>query len=214
MRTILVTVALAAVPLLVFVVFGEVRGSKIEASDFGAGSQLIGSLPQGFFWVWTYAVSPIGNVNHAAALGIVPTYLPLNITTSLLPTVLRVMFGVPGYPIPLVTPAFNATSAYAPLIADFGFAGAAAWMATFQLICSYVYVRAKQGSVVHLVLYPPLFVSLVLSIFYLYAMNFAVVLYPWLCLALRNYVARRKANEDLAHTISDPALMPAREIGK
>ena len=213
-RTFLVVAAIVVIAISLFIFLGTVRGITGTAATFGAGKTAIANIPPGLFWAWAYTVSTIGNVNHAAAIGIHPHYFPLYSGTLLLPGAIRGLFGASGAPIPLAASSLTAVSAYGPLIADFGFSGAAIWMAGFQALSTYVYIRAKQGSLVHLVIYPPLFVSIVLSVFNLYAMSMMVVTYPWVAITMRNYVARKRSTAASGMGAPDAPKSPRMAPGK
>lgn len=176
-----------------FMLMGAARGIQMSASDFQITS--FGNLPAGVYWAWAYIVSPLGNVNYAASAGIVPTYLPLNTLAGVIPSV----FGLrpTEYPIKLIDQSLNATSIYAPLMADFGYAGAALFMTLFQAIASYAYAMARRGRLLYILFYPALFGALVLSIFYIYLMSLQILLVPAMVIWMRKYLARKRSESGL-----------------
>jgi hypothetical protein len=80
---------------------------------------------------------------------------------------------------------------YAPLIADFGFLGAGMFMTAFLVFASYAYVMARRGRVLYVLFYPALFGSLVLSIFFIYAVSLPVLLVPAVFFWMRRFIRRR-----------------------
>jgi oligosaccharide repeat unit polymerase len=191
-RRALLTVAFLLVGGIGFMGLGAVRGISFQTSVVETDYNLP-TVSSDLLGIWLYATTSLGNLNYAANLGIEPTFLPNNIAAPIFPTVIRGILLPHTYPIPLVTPAFNTTTMYAPLVADFGFVIATLIVSGFQVLASYVYLRARRGSVFHLLLYPPLFVSLALGIIYIYMLSLVVLAYPWLCVWYRNFVLRRRA---------------------
>lgn len=192
LRQVLMAMVLLLILVGAFIGLGSLRGIEMSSSDFGI--EQFGNVPLGFYWAWSYIVSPLGNINHAASLGITPSYLPLTTFVKIVPTAVLNLLGIYSmeFPIKLISPSLNATSMYGPLLADFGFAGAALFMAAFQTLCSYAYVMARRGSLMFIVFYPALFGSLVLSIFFIYATSLPIVLVPLLVVWLRRFVDRRR----------------------
>ena len=203
-RRALLTVGFLLVGGIGFMGLGALRGINFSASDFVESGYSLSGVSSGIFGIWIYVTTSLGNLNYAASLGLQPTFLPINIVTPIFPTVIRGVLLPHTYPIPLVTPYFNTTTLYAPLVADFGFLIATIVVSGFQALASYVYLRACRGSVFHLLLYPPLFVSLALSIIYIYMLSLVVLAYPWLCVWYRNYILRRRADVLSGHAPQRP----------
>ncbi len=77
---------------------------------------------------------------------------------------------------------------YAPLCADFGFVGATLATSALQVYATFAFVWARRGSVLYICIYPALFASLVLSVFYIYVATLGVVLFPFVCAVLVRFV--------------------------
>jgi oligosaccharide repeat unit polymerase len=193
LRHLLLSLVVLTGLLGMFIFLGSLRGIQMNASDFQVAA--FGNLPEGVYWAWAYVVSPLGNVNYATTLGITPLYFPANTFGALLPSVIGSAVGlrVTHYPIQLASDSLNATSMYAPLIADFGVFGATFLMAMFQAIASYAYVMARRGSFLFIVVYPALFGCLVLSIFFIYAGSLQIILVPAVALWARRFYRRHRA---------------------
>lgn len=193
LRTLMILLAAGGVLIGGFVALGQVRGIVMTTSMFGDVGDVFGSAPLGLFWSWAYLVSPLANVNQAAITDLAPHYFPYFTLQPVFPTVLRALiYPTAVYPVPLVADSLNATSMYGPLVADFGFAGATLAMSLFQGFASYSYVQAKRGQLLHILLYPALFTAIVLSVFYIYILQLAILLFPVLCIWLMRYLARKR----------------------
>jgi oligosaccharide repeat unit polymerase len=173
---------LVVLVVLGFGVLGDFRGSSLEVDDLVGEQSFFSELPLGVFFAFVYLVSPLNNLDYAADT-LSPSYTPYFTASTLFPTVLRdVLFPMPEgtYPVELKSEAFNATTFYSPLLADFGWIGAAVIVCLIQWACSYVHVRSRQGSYYHTLLYPPLYMSVLLSVFYMYFFSLVTVCYPLL----------------------------------
>ena len=158
--------------------FGEVLGGTFEGEGY---------LSQ-YVWTFIYLTSPFNNLAHALAQNFVPPMVPYYTLQPLVPTALRNLLFTPGdYPIELLNEAFNATTAYAPMIADFGPWIAMAIFSVVALLMSIAYVAAKRGSLLGMLVYPPIFTSVTLSFFYAYFFALPIVLYPVLAAAYMLY---------------------------
>ena len=180
--------------LIIFIIgfgyLGELRGTGILIENMVPESSIFNHLPPGFFWVFTYLTSPYNNLNYAANFGIEPLLTGEFTFLSLLPSVIRdYLFSKNDieYPIRLATDAFNATSYFAPILADFGFVATSFVVFILQLITCYVYFRARKGSYFYFILYPSLFMCLVMSVFYSYYFSLIVVMYPFIAFVFVNY---------------------------
>ena len=78
----------------------------------------------------------------------------------------------------LVTDAFNTTSFLTPLILDFGAIGGLLIASLFLILTAWIYIKAKEGAIFYILIWPPLFMSLVLSSFNLFFLSLVVVIYP------------------------------------
>lgn len=186
-----------ALLLASYIWLGSVRGIAVEAGDFGDETEAIfGGMGVGAFWLWTYIVTPIANVNFAAQFPNTHNYIGYFTFMPVIPTVLREFVYGAGltpdnrYAVQLIVDAYNATSMYGPIVTDFGYFFAFMFVLIFQALTSYIYLLGKHGDDFCRLLYPPLFTSIILSPFYIYFASLVVLSYPFLCLWLRNYVAR------------------------
>jgi len=175
--------------ILAFGLMGDIRNEG-GSSVLGIVDEdsIFNLLPSGFLWAFLYFVTPAINVSYAIAEGIEPLYAPFFSVQSLLPTVIRDTAFDPGvYPIQLKVEAFNATSFYAPLLADYGVIGTALIVLLLQIVVAYLHVRAVRGSLFHLLVFPAFYMSVVLSVFYLYFFSLVTVLYPLMASAYALY---------------------------
>ena len=78
----------------------------------------------------------------------------------------------------LVTDVFNTTSFLTPLILDFGAIGGLLIASLFLILTAWIYIKAKEGAIFYILIWPPLFMSLVLSSFNLFFLSLVVVIYP------------------------------------
>jgi oligosaccharide repeat unit polymerase len=167
--------------ILAFGHVGDVRGGHVDLSGFVGDATFFLELPTGFFWVYTYLVSPLNNISFAMIEGINTLYYPYYSIEALLPSVIREFFFEPQqYPLELATEAFNATSYYSPFIVDFGVITTFFIICILQFMVSFVHCKAMKGSLFHILCYPPLFMCVLLSIFYNFFFSMVVVLYPLL----------------------------------
>jgi hypothetical protein len=117
------------------------------------------------------------------------------------------------YPVELKSEAFNATTFYSPLLADFGWVGASLLTCLIQWVCAYVHVRARRGSYFHTLVYPALFMSVLLSVFYMYFLALVTVIYPLLVSIFMRFrhtwfERRRRTLAALSPKAGQPALAP------
>jgi oligosaccharide repeat unit polymerase len=174
--------------IIMFGLLADFRGEHVPIEDIAGGDSIFVSLPAGFFWVYTYITTPINNVNFAYTMGIDPLYYPHFSVSALVPTVVRdIIFPELEYPIALADDAFNATSFYSPLLADFGVFGAGVVVTLLQAVVSYVHVKAVRGDVFHFLIYPVLFMCIVLSTFYMFFFSMVTVMYPVLVYCFIRY---------------------------
>ncbi len=185
----LVVIAFAAA---MFILLGMLRGIGLQASDYAGVDQYFGGVPVGLYWVWTYVATPLGNVVYGVSLGHQPAYAPNLSLAYLVPTMFRTMFYArEALYTPLATDVFNATSLYAPLVTDFGIVITTAIVSLFIAVASYVHIKAKQGSLFYIALYPPLYASLGLSFFHIFMLTPGVVAVPVVCVILRKFMQKK-----------------------
>lgn len=183
-RGIMRTFVYVVLGILAFGALSDLRGTEIDPRQFAGQQEWLLAAPLGVFLTFAYLISPINNLYYGAAT-LVPSFTPYYTLATLLPTVLRSQIfpevgGTDVYPVQLKSEAFNATSFYSPLGADFGWIAAGVITCLIQVICSYVHVRAKRGSYYYTLVYPPLFMSVFLSVFYMYFFSLVTVAYPLL----------------------------------
>lgn len=170
LRTVQVGAALLAGVLL----FGQVgdwrAGAGKEAlreitSD--RGRFLADDLPPGFLWVYLYVTSPINNVVGGIER-IRPRYRPYYSMAALVPTIVRERIynaEEDRYALGLVNDAFNASTWYVNVLADFGIRGTMVVVGLLQIVMSYFYLQARRGWAWGILAYGALFQALALSIF-------------------------------------------------
>ena len=196
-RHLLLIALVLAISAGVWVGLGQLRGIRMSASDYSEVDQYFGDLPVGLYWAWVYFVTPLGNVAYGVSLHNDPHYFPYFTLAATLPTFLRVaLFPAAGYnPVPLIVESDNAVSMYAPLVADFGLAGAVLCMTVFQVVATYAYVRARYGDLFYLLLYPSLYTALILSFFHIFILTPQFLAVPFVCMWLRRFMERRKSRQ-------------------
>lgn len=127
---------------------------------------------------FTYIAVPIVNTDLNVVVAPILKFEPYFSVQGIVPTVLRnELFEPKDYGL-LINEAHNVSSFYIPLIRDFGILGAFLAVTLIQAIVSYCYLRARQGYAFYCLIWPPLFMSLVLSFFSLYFTSLVVLLYP------------------------------------
>ncbi len=90
----------------------------------------------------------------------------------------------------LISCAHNTTSFLTPLIIDFGRYGALFITIIILSISSYIYSKAREGSLYYILLWPPIFMSLIFSSFNMYFFSLVVILYPALLSLSYNFLIR------------------------
>jgi oligosaccharide repeat unit polymerase len=126
-----------------------------------------------------YVVSPIINLDLNIALSPLLKFEPYYSLQGLLPTVLRQeLFLVERDYGLLINEGHNVSSFYIPFIRDFGIIGTFIIVTFIQFVVCYVFVKARRGSLFHFFIWPPLFMSTVLSFFALFFTSLVVLLYP------------------------------------
>lgn len=116
------------------------------------------------------------------------------------PTIVRgLIFGAEkDYGI-LISEANNVTSFVTPLVRDFGIYGGFFVGTSLLCLTQYSFFRCRQGSVRHILIFPPLFMSMVLSFFSLFYTLQVVVLYLITGSILARYVTVKKAENEKKH---------------
>lgn len=206
LRSLLLVLALGTTLIAAFVFLGQARKINMDMNQISGAEHYFGTFPVALYWIWAYMVSPLGNLNFAAGLGIEPIHLPYFTLQPIVPSVIRDALFPPSYPIALISNGLNATSMYAPLVADFGFVVATGLTTAFQAFASYSYLRAKRGDLFHLFLYPSLFTAIVLSIFYIYLLNLSILLFPLVCIWMQRYISRKSREAVVSCSPETPSI--------
>jgi oligosaccharide repeat unit polymerase len=87
----------------------------------------------------------------------------------------------------LINEAFNTTTFITPFILDYGLLGAIIIIGSFLFFSSYVYARAKAGSIKHIIAFSAISACIILSIFTSYITSLVIIIY----LLLSGVSARR-----------------------
>lgn len=203
--------------VVIFQLFFLMRGTEGNAQLSNIfGEDAISGVPEWLFWLYAYTLTPINNVNYAVTSGGEPTYFPFSLLTTIIPSVFRIGFSSSEYPLPLVEGSFTATSAYAPMYADFGIFGAFFLMAVIQYFASVTYVLGKKGSFLSLILFPMFFSSIVLSVFYNYLFSSVALSYFGLAIIVSYQLKLHRKNSAKLlsnHQIKDSIKIPSATVG-
>lgn len=186
LRPVRLTQIAAGLPLLLlaFITFDYIGNIRTLDSEMDLGEVLGGrfrddSLWANFVWSFTYITTPLNNLAFAISHNPEPLMVPYFTLQPLVPTVIRSMiWSAEAYPIELINEAFNATSFYSPLVTDFGVKGALICTIFVQFLIMIAYYSAKRGNIYGILVYPPIFVSVVLSFFYPFFFALPFVTYP------------------------------------
>lgn len=131
-----------------------------------------------------YLTTPVQNLNNTIINLPKPNYFPYHTITPLLPTVIRSKIFVEeekDYG-DLLSEVYNTTGYYTPIIRDFGYFGAFLGAILIQIIISFIHIKARvSGQYYFRLLYPPMFMCVILSPFNLYFVNLVVIAYPLIC---------------------------------
>ena len=134
-----------------------------------------------------YYMVPLVNADLNVVASPLLSFEPYYSLQGLFPTVIRnFLFEAKDYGV-LVSEANNVTSFFTPFIRDFGVIGAFFAVVFLLFITAFVYSKALSGKLFYILLWPAIFMSLVLSFFSLFYTSLVVVIYPVLAL----YVTRR-----------------------
>jgi oligosaccharide repeat unit polymerase len=170
----------------------------------------LNKYPYGVTSVYLYLTTPVSNLYYAQAHGIQPLYKPYFSLQLLVPTVIRERIYSPHeYPIALRRASHNATTFYAPLIADFGVLAAGFLVCLIQFGVAYVHVRAVRGNLFYQLSYGPLFAALALSFFFNYFLTLGVLLFPVLAFGILGSHRRDKASSGFAVDDLEPEQQPS-----
>jgi oligosaccharide repeat unit polymerase len=204
LRQIVVAAIAGLAVITVFGFIGDIRSEYTSAVILLAatdrGKEVFSVLPSAFVWVYMYVTTPINNI-VGGITRVVPTFVPVNTMTFLLPSTLRAALFPrdPGAhsPLGLVDDAFNTSTIYVGFLADWGYLGAIVGIATMQGIASYLHVIARRGTLWGIMAYAAIFQAVVLSIFadsFTTLVTFAQIVLAWgLGIAVVHHRRRRAA---------------------
>ena len=173
-----------------------------------AGFEDLNNLFAIFIPALMYICTPLINFNLNLTITPIINFQIEYTIAGVLPSVLRELFftdlaGAGDYGV-LVGEAYNTTSFYVPLLRSFGLSGAFIVVTLIQITLSYIYVKARNGSLLYILMWPAFFMALALSFFNLYFTSLVVLLYPLLAV----YTSKRvKMPLNLL-----PTLVPAKKI--
>jgi oligosaccharide repeat unit polymerase len=128
-----------------------------------------------------YITTPIQNLNNTIINHSNPTYIPYYTFSALLPTVIRdKIYNIDQKDYgDLLSETYNTTSYYTPLIRDFGTFSTFFIILLFQFIISIVHIKAKlTNQYFYNLIFPVLFMCILLTPFNLYFTSLVTVLYP------------------------------------
>lgn len=140
-----------------------------------------------------YVVVPIINVDLNIIASPMLKFDPYYVFQGFVPTALRskIFSADKDYGV-LVNESHNVSSFYIPFVRDFGVVGAFIAVTLIQIIVCYVFVKACRGTLFHFFLWPPLFMSVILSVFSLFFTSLVVLAYPFLVLYFVNGIRIRE----------------------
>lgn len=131
-----------------------------------------------------YLTTPVQNLNNTIINLPKPNYLPYHTITPLIPSVIRSKIFAEeekDYG-DLLSEVYNTTGYYTPIVRDFGYFGAFLGAILIQIIISSIHIKARvSGQYYYRLLYPPMFMCVILSPFNLYFVNLVVISYPLIC---------------------------------
>ncbi len=129
-----------------------------------------------------YIATPALNAGLNIDVAPVFDFNPRNTLISLLPSVIRTKImetpdDLEDHYGKLISPTYNTTSFITPFVRDFGWGGASLIFCAFFFYCNYAFVRARYGSIKHLVQLGPLTLCLALSFFTSYLTSLVTIVY-------------------------------------
>ena len=162
--------------------YGDFEFEKLNEQLLNAGISDASIINLVFTPAALYASTPIMNMDLNLKDAADFKFSPDKSVTLLLPSFIRDFLegdqsSSEKYGL-LVSEAYNTTSFLTPLIQDFGRFGALFITFLFLSISGYIYSKAREGSLFYILLWPPIFMSLLFSAFTLYFLALIVVLYP------------------------------------
>ena len=182
-------ILLSAALLMIFIIFfgflQALRYSDFSFETLVSASEAIGLDNTNVIFIFLapfliYLATPIMNMDLNLLKAPNFSFTLDNSLISILPSGLRdylsegmgEKFGV------LIDDAYNTTSFLTPLIMDFGSIGGLFIASLLLIFTSWIYVKAREGSIFYILIWPPFFMSLILSCFNFYFLSLVVVSYP------------------------------------
>ncbi len=182
-------ILLSAALLMIFIIFfgflQALRYSDFSFETLVSASEAIGLDNTNVIFIFLapfliYLATPIMNMDLNLLKAPNFSFTLDNSLISILPSGLRdylsegmgEKFGV------LIDDAYNTTSFLTPLIMDFGSIGGLFIASLLLILTSWIYVKAREGSIFYILIWPPFFMSLILSCFNFYFLSLVVVSYP------------------------------------
>jgi len=204
LRKINIKEILFSIVLIIFFIFffgflQALRYSDFNLETLANASEAIGLENANEIFVFLapfliYIATPIMNMDLNLSKAPNFSFSLDNSLISLLPTGLRdylsggmgEKFGM------LIDDAYNTTSFLTPLIMDFGSIGGL-FIASFLLILtSWIYSKAKEGNLFYILIWPPFFMSLILSSFNSYFFSLVVITYPLMIILFLKFLLKPK----------------------
>ena len=204
LRKINIKEILFSIVLIIFFIFffgflQALRYSDFNLETLANASEAIGLENANAIFIFLapfliYIATPIMNMDLNLSKAPNFSFSLDNSLISLLPTGLRdylsggmgEKFGM------LIDDAYNTTSFLTPLIMDFGSIGGL-FIASFLLILtSWIYSKAKEGNLFYILIWPPFFMSLILSSFNSYFFSLVVITYPLMIILFLKFLLKPK----------------------
>jgi hypothetical protein len=139
-----------------------------------------------------YICIPIVNTELNIQLAPYFKFEPFYSLTSILPTFVRQLFVRNNDYGELINDGNNASSYYIPFIRDFGAIGCGIVVSALLVLSFYIHARARSGSAYYILIWPPIFMSLMLSFFSLFFLSLIVLSYPLAVLWLIRGAVKQK----------------------
>ena len=191
--------ALIFIPFFSFIQilrYGDFEFEKLNSQLLNAGISNASTMALIYTPAALYASAPIMNMDLNLQAAEDFKFSPDKSITLLIPSFIRdFLAGEKTSPEKyglLISEAYNTTSFLTPLIQDFGRFGALFITFLFLSISGYIYSKAREGSIFYILLWPPIFMSLMFSAFTLYFLALIVVLYPFLVMFSYNFLLNKK----------------------
>lgn len=145
-------------------------------------------IPSGFIWIYWYFTASFENIVSNIE-NISPTYTPYYSTKALFPTVIRNLIFKKlsyeeRYSLKMKNSIINTFTIFANYLKDFGMGITIILFGIFQFFSCYIYHGAKNNKFNLILIYPVIFMVIVLSVF----TDYFLILPVLLQIALSNYI--------------------------